>query len=250
MLSPRQVGLVLGVARASAFVGGGGLGGARFGRPSLMTMNFWSSLAPQKREIDYGALPGLAKEAGEYALRGEVAPATSKDGYSVGIFAGGCFWGLELAFQRVEGVIDTCVGYAQGDVDKPTYDEVCSATTGHTEAVMVTYDPAVVSYEKLCAEFWDRLGRDAVRYHQVGNDRGPQYRHGIYPTSPEQMEVARKSLSERQKAFKETIRTEVESAAVFYPAEGYHQQYLEKGGRFGTPQSAEKGNTDPIRCYG
>jgi len=216
-------------------------------------MNFWSALQSSvspKKEVNYGALSGLAAEASEYAVRGEVVPSTSKDGLSIGVFAGGCFWGLELAFQRVPGVADTCVGYSQGEVDKPTYEEVCSATTGHTEAVMVTYDPKEVSFDALCAVFWDRLGNDAIKYHQVGNDRGPQYRHGIYPTTPEQAEIARNSLAERQKTFNRPIATEIQDAAVFYPAEGYHQQYLEKGGRFGMPQSAEKGATDTIRCYG
>ncbi|KAJ8609128.1 hypothetical protein CTAYLR_006075 [Chrysophaeum taylorii] len=214
----------------------------------VVAMNLWGGLTA-KREINYESLSGLAKEAGEYAVRGEI-PNTSKDGLSMGVFAGGCFWGLELAYQRVPGVVETCVGYSQGTVEKPTYDEVCSATTGHTEAVMVTYDPEVVSFDALCDVFWSRLGGDAVRYHQVGNDRGPQYRHGIYTNTPEQLDVARKSLVERQKSFNRKITTEVEPVGVFWPAENYHQQYLEKGGRFNSPQSAEKGATDPIRCYG
>lgn len=216
---------------------------------TAVAMNFWGSMTA-KKEIDYTALPGLAKEAGEYALKGMAVPKTAKDGLEFAVVAGGCFWGFELAFQRVPGVVDTCVGYCQGNVDKPTYEEVCGARTGHTEAVLMTYNPKEISYEELCQVFWDRLGRDAVNYHQVGNDRGPQYRHGIYTTTPEQEEIAKKTLEERQKTFNRPIQTEIETAAVFYPAEGYHQQYLEKGGRFNSPQSAEKGATDPIRCYG
>lgn len=251
-----RTGLLVGfISRAGSFNVGGrvGSGVRRSGGRMLVAMNFWNALQSSvaaKREVNYAALTGLAKEASEYALRDMVPPRTSKDGYAIGVFAGGCFWGLELAFQRAPGVIDTCVGYSQGQVEKPTYEEVCAATTGHTEAVMVTYDQTQISFEKLCALFWERLGNDAVLYHQVGNDRGPQYRHGIYPTTEEQMEVARKSLSQRQEAFSRPITTEVEEADIFYPAEPYHQQYLEKGGRFGMPQSAEKGATDPIRCYG
>ena len=77
---------------------------------------------------------------------------------AIATFAGGCFWGLELVFQRVPGVVTTSVGYCQGQVEKPSYDEVCQASTGHTEAVQLTYDPAVVSYAELCVIFWDRLG--------------------------------------------------------------------------------------------
>jgi len=150
----------------------------------------------------------------------------------------------------VPGVVGTCVGYCQGQVERPTYDEVCAATTGHTEAVLVSYDPKVVSFDALCEVFWDRLGDSAVKYHQVGNDRGPQYRSGIYPSSPKQLEDALASREALQKNYKKPITTEVEMVQIFYPAEEYHQQYLEKGGRFSAPQSAEKGATETIRCYG
>ena len=93
-------------------------------------------------------------------------------------------------------------------------------------------------------------GASAVKYHQVGNDRGPQYRAGIYTSTAEQLETARASLVSRQIDFKQPITTEVEAVGIYWPAEEYHQQYLEKGGRGGNGQSAEKGATETIRCYG
>eukprot|EP00633_Aureoumbra_lagunensis_P001011 CAMPEP_0197301714 /NCGR_PEP_ID=MMETSP0890-20130614/50573_1 /TAXON_ID=44058 ORGANISM="Aureoumbra lagunensis, Strain CCMP1510" /NCGR_SAMPLE_ID=MMETSP0890 /ASSEMBLY_ACC=CAM_ASM_000533 /LENGTH=170 /DNA_ID=CAMNT_0042781083 /DNA_START=624 /DNA_END=1135 /DNA_ORIENTATION=+ len=160
------------------------------------------------------------------------------------------FWGSELAYQRMPGVIATCVGYTQGKVEKPTYNEVCSETTGHTEAIQVTYDENEVTYKELLDLFWERLGGDATRLNQAGNDFGTQYRHGIYCHTSEQLQLAQQSLQEQQTKFRGQIVTEVESATVFWPAEEYHQQYLQKGGRFGVPQSAEKGATETIRCYG
>ena len=91
----------------------------------------------------------MALEAGEHALRGEV-PTRTSDGYEVATFAGGCFWGTELHFQRIPGVVATCVGYTQGAVERPSYEQVCSGTTGHTEGLQLSFDPAVVSYEALC----------------------------------------------------------------------------------------------------
>ena len=112
---------------------------------------FFASLTARK-EIDYGALrgrPSLAKEAGAWALAG-VVPEKTDDGYEVATFAGGCFWGTELHFQRHEGVVATCVGYTQGRDDQPTYQEVSTGRSGHTESVMVLYNPAETSYEMLC----------------------------------------------------------------------------------------------------
>ena len=228
--------------------------GVRGGR-TVMSMNFLSGLfpTPPKREVNYEGLAGLpfsfAKEAASYALKGEI-PKKSKDGYDVATFAAGCFWGIELAFQRVPGTIATSVGYCQGQTEKPTYDEVCSGRSGHTEAVQLIYDPKQVSYEQLLDVFWDTLGNDATRYHQVGRDSGPQYRHGVYAHTEEQLELAKNSFKQRQAQFKKPIQTEIEPVQIYWPAEEYHQQYLQKGGRFGSPQSAEKGATDTIRCYG
>ena len=203
----------------------------------------------------YGGLEGMevnsfAKEAGEYALAG-VVPTATKDGqYEIATFAGGCFWGTELHYQRLPGVVATCVGYTQGAVEKPSYQQVCSGTTGHTEGIQLAFDPAVVTYDELCDKLLDVLGLDVTELNQVGNDRGTQYRHGIYPHTPEQAEAAARAIGRCQARFttpEKTFKvvTEVKDARVFWPAEGYHQRYLEKGG-----QSAAKNAQERVRCYG
>lgn len=150
----------------------------------------------------------------------------------------------ELAYQRMPGVISTHVGYTQGHKIHPTYEEVCTGTTGHTEAIRVIYDPNVVAYKDLVKLGLDRLGADVYKLNQVGNDRGSQYRHGIYFHNDEQMRVAEELLNALKKEGRE-VMTELEKAKTFYMAEQYHQQYLLKGG-----QSAKKGASETIRCYG
>eukprot|EP00931_Biecheleriopsis_adriatica_P040952 TRINITY_DN23457_c0_g1_i1.p1 TRINITY_DN23457_c0_g1~~TRINITY_DN23457_c0_g1_i1.p1 ORF type:complete len:418 (+),score=102.86 TRINITY_DN23457_c0_g1_i1:34-1287(+) len=179
-----------------------------------------------------------------------LAPADPPPGKELATFAAGCFWGVELAFQRIEGVESTCVGYAQGTKEAPTYEEVCRKTTGHTEAVRVVYDPNVVSYGTLLETLWERVGKNATTMNRAGNDEGPQYRSGIYFHSDAQKAEAETSRQKLQERLGETVVTEVEAAAPFWMAEDYHQQYLEKGGRLGNPQSAAKGCKDTIRCYG
>ena len=128
----------------------------------------------------------------------------------------------------------------------PSYEAVCSGSTGHTEAVQVHFDPAEVTYNRLCDLFWERLSDNRYLLNQVGNDRGTQYRHGIYTHNEAQADVAAAS-KERLKmaAAGQTIHTEVLPAEKFWPAETYHQQYLQKGG-----QDAKKAATETIRCYG
>lgn len=142
---------------------------------------------------------------------------------------------------RVPGVVGTAVGYTQGDVVDPTYQQVCAGTTGHTEAILVIYDPETVSYEALVDVAMDRLGENKYLLNQVGNDKGRQYRHGVYYHTPAQKQMAQKVLA----SFGADCVTECKPAGVFYFAEDYHQQYLLKGG-----QSARKGDTTVIRCYG
>ena len=189
-------------------------------------------------------------EAAEYATAGEVK-GTTKDGLAVATFGGGCFWGIELAYARVPGVVATAVGYAQGKIEHPSYELVCTGASGHTEVVSMSYDPKQVSYAELCRVLFSRINPSLK--DQVGNDRGTQYRHGVYYYTPEQKAEA-ESVFEEVKAKLGSgapFHTELEPAEVFYPAEEYHQQYLwEKGGRGGKPQSAEKGCTETIRCYG
>ncbi|KAJ6824789.1 peptide methionine sulfoxide reductase-like [Iris pallida] len=164
-------------------------------------------------------------------------------------FAAGCFWGAELAFQRLGGVVRTEVGYTQGHLPDPTYKDVCTGATGHAEAVRVHYDPDLCPYTSLLGLFWSRI--DPTTLNRQGNDVGTQYRSGIYYYNEEQAKLAKESLEAKQEGFKDQkIVTEILPAKKFYRAEEYHQQYLEKGGGRGSKQSAEKGCTDPIRCYG
>jgi len=161
-------------------VGGGGISPSRPSGPVCTSRDgvkrhLWNSIfgAAGKNEIDYSTMKGMAaKEAAEYALAGLVKDK-SKDGHEFATFAGGCFWGLELAYQRVPGVIDTSVGYTQGKEDKPTYDYVCSGMSGHTEAVQVIFNPKEVTYEYLCKLLLTRI--NPTLKNQVGNDRGKSY---------------------------------------------------------------------------
>ncbi|GMH91240.1 hypothetical protein TrVE_jg6780 [Triparma verrucosa] len=161
--------------------------------------------------------------------------------YETATFAGGCFWGVELAFQRQEGVIATKVGYTQGKGHSPSYEAVCSGTTGHTEGIQVVFDNSVVSYEDLCNLLVERLGDNVFKKNQVGNDMGTQYRSGIYPHNEEQKKTALEVIE----AIGGDVKTEVVDATDFFDGEPYHQQYLMKGG-----QSAKKDSKETIRCYG
>ena len=164
--------------------------------------------------------------------------------YKSATFAGGCFWGVELAYQRVPGVVGTKVGYTQGRVHSPSYEAVCSGTTGHTEAVQVVFDESIVEYEELCELLVERLGDNVYKKNQVGNDCGTQYRSGIYPHDAAQRAVA-EAVLEAIDGGSEKVMTEVVDAKDFFNGEDYHQQYLMKGG-----QSAKKEAKETIRCYG
>ncbi|MCY1411405.1 Peptide methionine sulfoxide reductase MsrA [compost metagenome] len=146
------------------------------------------------------------------------------------IFGLGCFWGAERRFWQREGVYSTSVGYAGGFTPNPTYEEVCSGLTGHSEVVLVVYEPEIVSYEQLLALFWEL--HDPTQGMRQGNDVGTQYRSVIYATKPEQLEAAKKSKdvfqAELTKAGLGTITTEIDEAPTYYYAEAYHQQYLAK----------------------
>jgi peptide-methionine (S)-S-oxide reductase len=142
----------------------------------------------------------------------------------------GCFWGAERKFWDIEGVYTTAVGYAGGHTPNPSYQEVCSGMTGHNEVVLVVYDPEVVSFQNLLKVFWE--SHNPTQGMRQGNDRGTQYRSGIYYTEETQGEQARLSLQKYQQKLSanglDRITTEVQSAGEFYYAEGYHQQYLGK----------------------
>ncbi len=146
------------------------------------------------------------------------------------LFGAGCFWGVEAAFRQVEGVQETAVGYAGGTVDHPTYRQVCSDRTGHVEVVQVTYDPATVGYDRLLDVFWH--SHDPTQVNRQGPDVGSQYRSVIFVANEEQGTVAAASLERLRASGKHSrpIVTTIEPAPRFWPAEEYHQQYLEKRG--------------------
>jgi len=145
-------------------------------------------------------------------------------------FGAGCFWGVEAAFQEIEGVTSTAVGYSGGTLANPTYQDVCSGRTGHAEVVQVEYDPARVSYERLLDVFWDN--HDPTTLNRQGPDVGEQYRSAIFFHTPEQEAVAKASKArlERSGRFRRPIVTEITPASTFWRAEEYHQRYLEKRG--------------------
>ena len=153
-----------------------------------------------------------------------------RDGVEVFYVAMGCFWGAERVFWQTPGVDVTAVGYIGGFTVHPTYQEVCSGRTGHAEAVLVAFDPALVSFEVLLKSFWEE--HDPTHLNRQGNDVGTQYRSGIYTTTATQLEAANESRDAYQRQLTEAghgiIATEVEPAKQFYYAEEYHQQYLAK----------------------
>ncbi len=144
-------------------------------------------------------------------------------------FGAGCFWGVEAAFRQIEGVTRTRVGYSGGSLENPTYEDVCSHTTGHAEVVEVTYDPTRVTYEQLLDVFWRK--HDPTQLNRQGWDIGDQYRSVIFFHDADQQETAAQSKAREQANRTAPIVTQVEPAQTFYEAEDYHQQYLEKRGR-------------------
>jgi len=156
------------------------------------------------------------------------ALAQVSPGQAVATFAGGCFWCMEPPYDKLPGVKSTISGYMGGKVDKPTYEQVSAGTTGHTEVVQVTYDPKVVSYEKLLEVFWVNVD-PTVRDRQFC-DKGTQYRTSIFTHDDAQRRAAdaSKAAVEKSKPFKEPLVTPVEPATAFYPAEDYHQDYYTK----------------------
>jgi peptide-methionine (S)-S-oxide reductase len=163
-----------------------------------------------------------------HAVLGTPLTPPFPEGIEVAYFGLGCFWGAERAFWTLPGVYTTAVGYQGGFTPNPTYEEVCSGRTGHTEAVLVAFDPTKISYEEILKAFWE--GHDPTQGMRQGNDMGSQYRSAIYTVGEEQAKVA--DLSRRRyddalaRAGKNAITTEIAPAGPFYYAEGYHQQYL------------------------
>ena len=143
-------------------------------------------------------------------------------------FAAGCFWGVEHAFRQIPGIHSTTVGYTAGDMDNPTYDQVCTDRTGHAEAVEVEFDPDQVSYEQLLEVFWQC--HDPTQKNRQGPDVGTQYRSTVYYHSAQQKIAIVTSQERHQERCARPIATEIVPAVIFWPAEDYHQQYLEKRG--------------------
>ncbi len=145
-------------------------------------------------------------------------------------FGAGCFWGVEEAFRQLEGVVDTAVGYAGGSLETPSYEDVCTDSTGHAEVVQVQFDPSRTTYERLLSLFFEM--HDPTTLNRQGPDVGTQYRSAIFFHSPEQEASARSFVEglEREGRFRKPIVTQVEPASTFYRAEDYHQRYLAKRG--------------------
>ena len=145
-------------------------------------------------------------------------------------FGAGCFWGIEATYRQVPGVVSTAVGYLGGTLENPSYEQVCSGRTGHAEVVEVEYDPSRTTYEQILDVFWEN--HDPTTLNRQGPDVGTQYRSAIFFHTPEQEAAAKASKEERDRSGKHRrpIVTEITPASTFYPAEDYHQQYLEKRG--------------------
>ena len=141
-------------------------------------------------------------------------------------FGAGCFWQVEDEFHKLDGVIDTAVGYEGGHVDNPTYEQVCAGNTGHTEVAQIEFDPERISFEELLYKYFDI--HDPTQMNRQGPDVGYQYRSVVFAEDDEQAEVARDVIQRVQKRFSDPVVTEVEPAAPFWRAEEYHQCYLQK----------------------
>jgi peptide-methionine (S)-S-oxide reductase len=179
------------------------------------------------------ALPGRAEKMQfdpSHFIHGRSMVGPFADGLESIVFGLGCFWGAERKFWNLDGVHTTAVGYAAGITPNPTYQEVCSGMTGHNEVVLVVYDPDKVNINNLLSLFWE--SHNPTQGMRQGNDRGTQYRSGIYYTNESQLELAKASLQAFQpqldSAGYPAITTEILPLGEFYYAEEYHQQYLEK----------------------
>jgi peptide-methionine (S)-S-oxide reductase len=179
------------------------------------------------------ALPGRDTEMSvpeRHAVLGTPLKPPFPEGIEIAVFGLGCFWGAERLFWQLPGVFTTAVGYAGGITPNPTYEEACSGSTGHTEAVLVAFDPQQITYEQLLKAFWE--GHDPTQGMRQGNDHGTQYRSAIYTTSAAQAEAVTDSRAAYQQQLTASgygeITTEIAEAGPFYYAEPYHQQYLAK----------------------
>ena len=183
-----------------------------------------------------GALPGrqlALNTVDSHFLSGRSLKSEVPKGFQEAMFGMGCFWGVERMFWKLNGVWLSMVGYAGGYTPNATYEEVCSGQTGHNEVVRIVFDPSIINYTDLLKVFWE--GHDPTQGMQQGNDRGTQYRSGIYTYSLHQEQAAKESLEIFEPKLKAAgfgvVTSEILSAPVFYYAEDYHQQYLAKNPR-------------------
>lgn len=157
----------------------------------------------------------------------------AREGNELAAFAGGCFWGVEDRFRQVPGVVATAVGYTGGHTSSPTYETVCSHTTGHAETVLVEYDPKQVSYQRLLDIFF--ANHDPTTLNRQGPDHGDQYRSAVFTFSDAQRELVRKTIAREQQKLGKPVVTAVSPIGPFWKAEEYHQQYDEKTGTHSCP---------------
>jgi peptide-methionine (S)-S-oxide reductase len=193
----------------------------------------WFSSSKTRMPSTDEALPGRAEPMpvpARHMVNGHPLKPPFPAGLETAMFGMGCFWGAERLFWQLPGVYTTAVGYVGGHTENPTYEEVCSGMTGHTEAVFVAFDPTAISYADLLRVFWE--SHDPTQGMRQGNDVGTQYRSGIYTYSDEQRRMAEMSKADYEAALKarglKGITTEILDAPPFYYAESYHQQYLAK----------------------
>ena len=195
----------------------------------MYTTSFEKQSIPQKQDC----LPGrddVMLVTDRHLVLGESLKPPFPSHCETAVFAMGCFWGVERLFWEKTGVISTAAGYAGGCTPNPTYEETCTGLTGHTEVVLVVFDPSVISYDNLLVIFWE--SHDPTQGMRQGNDRGSQYRSAIYCSDETQLKIALKSAENAQKELNRmgfgSITTEIDSAPEFFYAEDYHQQYLAK----------------------
>jgi len=189
------------------------------------------SLAPPP--ADTAALAAVAVVRGDPGAVGRGTKLTPRAGHALAAFAEGCFWGSEDTFRHVPGVVATAVGYTGGHTDDPSYDDVCTHTTGHAEAVLVEFDPARVSYARLLEIFF--ATHDPTTKDRQGPDVGDQYRSAVFTFSPEQEAAVRAAVARENAARGKPVTTDVRPMGRFWKAEDYHQQYDEKTGRRSCP---------------
>ncbi len=190
--------------------------------------------APEKQEMaSMTATAPKVKLGTDPGGVGKGTPLTPRPGDELAAFAGGCFWGTEDLFRQVPGVVATSVGYTAGHTTNPSYEDVCTHTTGHAEAVLVEFDPTKVSYDALLSVFFKN--HDPTTMNRQGPDVGDQYRSGVFTFSEAQANVARAAIVREQATRSKTIVTRIAPIGAFWKAEEYHQQYDEKTGTHSCP---------------